>query len=464
MDGEHYKIAAVLLPRLLGFIYFIVFASFLFQAKGLIGSKGILPVGEYLQFVASRVGKKKYYYAPTLLWINSSDTALMALVSLGATFGLLLGFGISPILLLPLLYLLHLSLLIAGQDFLSFGWETFLLEITFNTSFLVLTPTPNPFIWISLNLLLFRFYFLGGVSKLLSQDPNWKNMTALAFHYESQPLPNTQAWYAHKLPLFIQKVSTFVMFIIEIVVPFGIFATDEIRLYTFWLFLLLQFLIWFTGNFSYLNYLSVVFSIILIPDTTLSSFFTLSPSVDTPSLSLQILVSIMGALLILYQVLSLVHYFMPNQTCRKMLDPISPFCIVNRYGIFAVMTTRRDEIVIEGSDDGVTWHEYLFKYKPSEITRRPRRVAPYQPRLDWQMWFLPFTYYESEWWFQRFLYSLLIGSEDVLRLIRKNPFPSRPPKYIRASVYLYQFSNFDEKTWWKRQFERYYSPTLSLKD
>ncbi len=161
------------------------------------------------------------------------------------------------------------------------------------------------------------------------------------------------------------------------------------------------------------------------------------------------------------------QHFAPNAIFRSILDTLGPYHLANRYGIFAVMTTSRYEIVIEGSEDGHIWKEYLFKHKPSELKRRPRRIAPYQPRLDWQAWFLPFTDFESERWFQSFMYHLLKGTPEVLALLRGNPFPDQPPKYVRAVVYLYEFSSKELKKqsgfWWKRTYVDTYSPVLALK-
>lgn len=466
LDTNNYLIAAALFPRLIGLIYFFVFGSFLFQMKGLFGQEGILPIESYLSWVQQRMGRKRFYYVPTVFWWNASDRALMSVVAAGTVLSVLLICNVFPPLLLTLLFILHLSVVSAGQDFLSFGWESFLLEITFNTIFLSTSSPPNPLIWLSLNLILFRFHFQAGVSKLLSRDINWRNLTAIYHHYQSQPIPNATAWYVHKLPLWFHKASTALMFFIEIIVPFGIFATQEVRLFVFFCFVGLQLVIWLTGNFSYLNHLTVVLCVLLVSDAYFTAAFgqifvpgTYSPVFDGISW-------VVGAILVTLQLISLWDYFLPNFTLRRILSWIQPFHIVNRYGIFAVMTTTRYEIVVEGSDDGDNWKEYTFRYKASELNRRPRRISPYQPRLDWQVWFLPFTSYESEYWFQSFLHRLLQGSREVLKLMRHNPFPEKPPKYIRVLMYEYEFTDAQTKKsqglWWKRRLVWHYSPTLTL--
>lgn len=451
-------------PQLLGFMYFWVFFPFIFQMRGLFGIEGILPIAEYLNSLKGVLGwKRRLYYVPSLFWWNASDRALLAIPILGTILAILLFLGFFPPLLLFLLIILHLSLISAGQDFLSFGWEMFFIEISFNTFFLTLTSSPNLFFWISLNLVLFRFHFEGGISKLLTKDPNWRNMTAVFHHYLSQPLPNTVAYFVHKLPLSFHRLSCFTMFVIEIFVPFGIFLTEEVRSVVFILFFLLQFMIWVTGNFSYLNYLTVVLSTILISDSFLGTVAIPSP---TP-LAIDLPISLLGGVMILLQLMRLSLHFVRVPLFSALLKPLQTIHIVNRFGIFAVMTLGRKEITIEGSHDQIEWKEYLFKYKPGRVDRRPRRISPYQPRLDWQVWFLPFSSYYFQEWFQAFLYRLLTGSKPVLGLLAHNPFPGSPPRYIRVRLFDYTYTPYKELRttghWWKREYYSAYSPILELK-
>lgn len=460
MDPSHYTASAHLFVRLLGMVYVFAFGAFLFQIKGLLGSNGILPIRKFLQFVKARV-KNPYYHVPTVFWIKSDDKTLFGVVLAGTICALLLLGGVYPPLMLAILYILYLSIVSAGQDFLSFGWEMFLLEITANAFFLSLTVIPNPVIWLSLNLLLFRFHFQGGLVKLQSRDPNWRNLRGVAFHYQTQPLPNAQAWYAYHLPLWFQKLSCALMLVIEIAIPFFIFTTDDVRLGVFFGFVGLQFFIWFTGNFSFLNYLTVALCTILIADKFL--YYPIV-AVDTPW-GLELFLSLIGIVLLFPQVVNLWNslLFPRLPYLSDLVSYLQPFHIGTRYGIFAVMTTERIEIVIEGSEDGFIWKEYLFRYKPSELNRRPRRIAPYQPRLDWQMWFLPFSYYEAESWLQSFCFHLLKGTPEVLKLIRYNPFSEKPPKYVRGLAYDYVFTSPGEKGWWKRTLRGRYTPDLTLK-
>lgn len=467
LDPSSYSWAIHIFIRLLGAIYVIAYVPFLFQIKGLIGKNGILPIEEYLQSIRLP-WKKRLLYVPTVLWINASDKALLALMWTGIFLGVLLMFGVCPPLILLLLYIVHLSLTTAGQDFLSFGWETFLMEITLSTILLTATSPFNILGWINLNFLLFRFHIAAGFSKILSRDPNWRNLSALAYHYLTQPIPNTIAWFFHKLPLWFHKASTFFMFYIELIVPFAIFAPADFRLFAFVQLAGLQVFIWLTGNLSYLNYLTTFFCIILINNKYIEPFLGPAPVFETASpLFWQVIVSLLGIALLVIQILTFYYFFTHSYRLQPLMRIIQPFHIAYRHGIFAVMTTKRYEIIVEGSNDGKEWKEYEFPFKPGDISRRPRRVSPYQPRIDWQAWFLPFEYFAFKTWFQLFLIKILQGTPEVLRLLRINPFPEKPPKYIRALMYDYNYTTFAEKkktgNWWKREYISEYAPSMRLK-
>ena len=463
-SAESYTIALSLLPRLLGFIYFFAFGAFLFQIKGLLGKNGILPIEAHLKWVKEHLSQKCYRLVPSIFWLNSSDTMQMTVVVAGTIFSIFLMLGIFPSLMLLLLYLLYLSIVSAGQDFLGFGWEGFLLEITINTFFISLSSNPNPFLWISLNLILFRFYFQGGMVKLQSKDPNWRNLTGVFFHYQSQPLPNMVAWYAYKLPMWFHKLSTASMLFIEIIIPFAMFGPDWARFGVFILFAVLQWTIWFTGNFSFLNHLSVIFSVILLSNDFLPWFA--HPSIESVSWPVLLFSSAAGIFFIILQLLQLYQEFLPNAFFNSWLKIFSPYHLANRYGIFAVMTTKRYEIIFEGSNDNIHWKEYTFWYKSSEVDRRPRRISPYQPRLDWQAWFLPFSMPKDNPWLFSFIFHLLKGTPEVLKLIRINPFPSSPPKFVRTIFYDYTFTTAEEKkktgAWWNRQYMGLFTPAIHL--
>lgn len=466
LTPSSYSLAIDLFIRSLGAIYIIAYVPFLFQIKGLLGKEGIRPVNDLLLLAKKHYGKKRFYYLPTFFWWNASDTALLALIWTGIILGGLVLLGNGSALLLLLLYLVHLSLVSAGQDFLSFGWETFLLELTFGATLLVATTPYNAFAWIGLNFLLFRFFVEAGASKILSRDANWRNLTALWYHYFTQPLPNTTAWFVQKLPMWFHKLSCVIMLFIEICVPIAIFLTAEFRFAAFCVLFALQFAIWFTGNLSYLNHLTVVACLILIHNQYLEPYFSLSEPSEPSFLPWYIFISILGSLFFFLQVNAFCHMFFRIPFFHRILVWIESLHLAIPHGIFAVMTTKRYEIIIEGSDDGVVWKEYEFRYKPCDVAKRAKRVAPYQPRLDWQAWFLPFRPFSHQWWFQEFLIRLLQGSQQVINLLKSNPFPDQPPKYIRVLLYDYEFTTWEEKkqtgNFWKRVYAGEYCPAIHL--
>lgn len=468
MNPIDYTIAVEYLPRLIAAVYFTVFASFLFQIKGLLGANGILPIQKYLTYLKHRLGISRFYHVPSLFWINSSDIALLSVVWAGMIVSLLLLiFNVYPPVLLALLFILHLSIVSTGQDFLSFGWEMYTLEITFNAILLSLATPANHMAWLSINFLLFRFFIQAGAVKLQSGDKSWRDLTAIKYHYQTQPIPNAVAWYVYKLPMLFHKLSTLIMFIIELVVPFAMLGDETTRLGVFACFFGLQLAIYATGNFSYLNHITSVLSTILLGNAYLEKIGLHAPQPHLLAPAADNVVSAIALVLIVLQAANLWNHFMPNAICARLLNWVRPFHLANRFGIFAIMTTKRYEIVIEGSYDGMEWKEYGFYYKPSELTRRPRRISPFQPRLDWQVWFLPFETFEASEWYQMFLVKLLQGNQDVLKLIRHNPFPNAPPRHIRTQMYEYEYSDWQtrKKTgqWWTRKLLFTYSPPISLK-
>jgi hypothetical protein len=375
-----------------------------------------------------------------------------------------------------LLWLIYLSLSAIGREFLSFQWDVLLLETGFLGIFFAprqLLPRPSReappsrlVIWL-FRWLLFRLMIESGCVKLLSGDAMWNKLTALSVHYQTQPLPTWIGWYAHQLPMWVQKISCLGMFFIELVVPFFFFAPRRLRFWAGGLTALLQILILLTGNYTFFNWLTLALCLLLLDDFTLARFvprnflqrFTHHESRITNHgwLVLRRVATISLAMVILaMSSLQLVTMFGVRSTLLNPLASahnwLSSFRSVNRYGLFAVMTPMRPEIIVEGSNDGINWLPYEFKYKPGDLKQRPTFVAPHQPRLDWQMWFAALGTWRENPWFVSFVVRLQQNSPATLALLKKNPFPNAPPRYIRAMLYEYRFTNFAERkrtgAWW----------------
>lgn len=446
--------------RALAVIYGIAFLSLATQIKGLIGSQGILPLSNFMKAVEQSLGPSRFYAMPTVFWIDSSDSALTGICVLGVAFSILLLLGRLERLMLILLFVLYLSITLAGQDFLGFQWDALLLEAGFLAIFLGRAPI---IVWL-FRFLVFRLNFMSGCVKLLSGDPTWHSLTALDYHYHTQPLPNVISWYADKLPRAFEHFSTGAVLGIEIAVPFLIFLPRRLRLTGAWTLIGLQVLILLTGNFAFFNWLSIALCILLFDDQALARFVPRRPALRPISKPLRVAVAVFAGFLFLLASTRILEMFgRAPEPLTAAVKIVSPFQIVNSYGLFAMMTTTRPEIIVEGSNDGDNWSAYEFRYKPGDLNRAPRWIAPFQPRLDWQMWFAALGNYRQNLWFVGFAAKLLENSPDVLALLDRNPFPNAPPKFIRAMVYEYTFTDRGQPGWWTRKPLGTYLPAVGMR-
>jgi predicted DCC family thiol-disulfide oxidoreductase YuxK len=528
--------------RSLGLIYLVAFVSLWVQIIGLVGADGILPAKLALESMrqqadAQHLGLQLYHVVPTLCWFNASDGFLKFLCVAGTTLAVLLVVDVAPAPCLFLLWLIYLSLATVGREFLGFQWDNLLLETGFLAIFLAplqlwprlsRTAPPSRLVLWLLRWLLFKLMFQSGCVKLLSHDPTWRNLTALTFHYETQPLPTWIGWYAHQLPVWGQQVSTVVMFGIELLIPFLIFAPRRPRQLACAVLIAFQALIFLTGNYCFFNLLTMALCVVLLDDAAIKALLpprlrdSLRPSPpqnmgtqwhaplpgangsptspldpNSPALPLPALptrpaatapplnpqlstlnrwkwpVQVTVPLAAIAVITSLVQFSIMFRARVPWPRPLlavcewlEPFHSFNSYGLFAVMTTSRPEIIIEGSNDGVTWLAYEFNYKPGDVKRRPGFVEPHQPRLDWQMWFAALSDYRHNAWLVNFCLRLLQGSPPVLGLLERSPFPSSPPRYIRAVVYDYHFTDLATRrqtgAWWFRREKGIYLSAFSL--
>ncbi|MGH7804730.1 MAG: lipase maturation factor family protein [Candidatus Binatia bacterium] len=477
------RIAFAIFLRLLGAIYLCAFVSLWVQIEGLVGERGIEPANELI-IEASRVleGLDRFHRLPTLYWLHPSDGTLHALCAAGTALAATATILFAPAWIYALLWLVYLSLYSIGGVFLRFQWDILLLEtgvLAILAAPLALLPSraaPAAPHWIVRGLLLWlldRLIFASGAVKLLSGDPSWWHLTALTMHYETQPLPTWIGWWVHQLPQTAHVVSCVVMFVIEILVPPLIVIPGRTRVAAAGLFLFLQALIALTGNYGFFNLLSVALVVLLVDDrfwpARLHAWADRAPPRGAWPLALA---APIAAFLFLHSTTEFLSRFGIGETVFAPLEPIrrelAPFELTSGYGLFAMMTTARQEIVIEGSDDGETWREYRFRWKPGTVDRRPRFVAPHMPRLDWQMWFAALGDVNQNPWFVRLVIRLLEGSPPVLGLLAENPFPDRPPHLVRARLERYRFSTLAERRhdgkWWRPTPLGSYLPPVSLED
>lgn len=469
----------------LGLVYLVAFLSLWVQIDGLVGPGGILPAQDFLRLARERLGGRALYLFPTLSWLlGAGKGALHFLCGAGTLSSLLLIAGILPAAAAISCWIFYLSLYTLCRDFLGFQWDILLLESGFLALWLASPfqtlcrrgrPEPAPSllaVWL-LRWLLFRFMFSSGAVKLSSGDPAWRDLSALAFHYETTCLPTWTGWSAHQFPQILHKISAAFMFAIELVFPFFIFGPRALRRVAAAGFVLLQIAIAATGNYGFFNLLTVVLCVPLLDDLDFPKLLRerLSPvALEAGRKDLTArpwprrLLAPVATFLFLLSLPPLARAFRPSiawpEIWQDAQEALQPFHLASSYGLFAVMTTERPEIVIEGSRDAKEWLAYEFKYKPGDPNGRPGFVQPHMPRLDWLMWFAALGSARGSRWFIPFCRELLRGSPDVLDLMGNNPFPEGPPKYLRATLYDYHFATPAERkesgAWWRRDNPRPY--------
>jgi lipase maturation factor 1 len=501
-SGNHF-IARWLFLRALGLIYFSAFFALLFQVRGLIGTEGILPAVDYLH-AATSLGALRFWYAPTLLWISSGNTMLMAICWGGVIASVLLFANIWPREMLLVCFVCFLSFVSAAQDFSGYQSDGMLLEAGFLSLFLApsgffpgLGIAQKP-VRAAMFLLLwewFRIYFESGVVKLASGDPTWRNLTALYEYYQNGPLPTWIGWYLQHLPYWFHIATAGATLFMELGFVWTAFFSRRWKIACFFIVTAWQIGVIATANYTFLNYLVLALAILLLDDAFLQRFIPRrwrlnlrSNNSDPISTGLEGIISVddgtaqtklnLWATLrtaIFAVVLSWIFYAtvvplaqMSWHEVPLPLKPVAmlePFRIANRYGLFAVMTPHRYEIEFQGSNDGENWVAYPFRYKPQELKDRPRIYAPYQPRFDWNLWFASLGSWRQNLIIPRTEELLLENDRDVLGLFAGNPFRDGPPRFVRAVLWQYWFSTLEQKrregVWWQRQLLGAYAPTLT---
>jgi lipase maturation factor 1 len=501
-----HQISRWIFLRALGLIYSSAFYSLVFQIRGLNGPRGILPASEYLAEVARALGPLRFWFAPTLLWFSSSSHMLMALCWVGIVASLLVVANVWPRAMLAVCFVCFLSVVSAAGDFSGYQSDGMLLEAGFISLFFV----PGGFFpgWgnarfpprASLFLLLwewFRIYFESGVVKLASGDQQWRHLTAMDEYYQNGPLPTWIGWYVQHLPHWFHAWTVVATLAMELVLVWMWFLPRRWRIVCFFLVTPWQIVVILTANYAFLNYIVLALGFLLLDDRALARFVPArwraglpvtkqpEPEVESdasnetpPQAQSSRVVQHLHALrlAVIAVTLSWIFYAttlpMLQMFWRGIPVPASPvtalepFRIANQYGLFAVMTPHRYEIEFQGSNDGLTWVAYPFRYKPQDVTQPPRIYAPYQPRFDWNLWFASLGSWSQYPIVSRTEELLLINDPDVLQLFAGDPFPDKPPRLVRAVLWQYWFSTMQEKRaqgiWWRRQLVGAYAPTLTV--
>ncbi len=460
--------------RCLGLVYLIAFLSAGSQLDGLVGSYGIRPAVERLELIERSMQHVPFNDLPTLLWLDSSDAMLQALWVGGAIAAVLLMAGLLPMGMLALCWFAYLSITNGGDVFFQYQWDVLLLEIGFVSIFFapfhwrLNAPgirRPSAAIRLMMLWLLARFMFFSGFVKLQSGDTTWLDLTALEYHYWTQPLPTWTAWYADRFAEWFQKACCFIMFAIELGAPLLVFGPRVLRTIAFVLLVGLQLLIIATGNYGFFNLAAIVLCMLLLDD---AQWMMLWPKESRWNLRTG-LARIgsrprrwMNAVIVIL-LLSLSIPLSWTQLTREPAmeqwqDQFNGYRLVNSYGLFRTMTTTRPEILIESSQNGQDWQPVVFRYKPGPLDRRPEFCFPNMPRLDWQMWF-DGLYAQAQLGqptgsTRRILPDLLNAIAErrvpVLELLETPPDESA--RYFRWHLDEYRFSDRLHKTqtgdWW----------------
>lgn len=476
--------------RALGGIFLIAFLSLGSQLRALVGERGLVPAVEQLA-AAAAYAPDAHFELPTFAWWGASDGALFFLAGAGSAASLALALGVLPGPALALAVGAYVSLVNVGGPFLRFQWDMLLIEAGFAS--LLVTPVvllhrprrgppPPPLARAVLMLLLAKLLFLSGYVKLASDDPAWANLTALSYHYWTQPLPNPVAWYAAKLPLWFQRASCLGMFSIELGMPVALalpFARTR-RLAAGGI-AALMLAILATGNYGFFNLLTVVLCLPLLDDRALGFVVREPPreraAASSPVWRQAVLVAFAAVAVAATTDRMLTSFGaelpFPLTAVHAGLAPVAnvtaPTESFNSYGLFRVMTRERPELLLEGSDDGEHWRSYGFRYKPLELDRAPVFAGFYMPRLDWQLWFAALDHRLSPYsaWTLGLLRGVLNGSPPVLGLLGDDPFPDHPPAQVRLRIAQYRFSTpeqHDDGLWWQRTEPKDYSGVWTLED
>src|SRR5579875_2585014 len=469
-DPHGYWLTRLLLYRGLGFICLIAFLVALNQFKPLLGERGLLPVPIFVKEVSFR-------RTPSLFFLWPRDIAFTTAAWIGIVLSCLVIAGIPQRISTGLIagvwlaiYLLYLSFVNVGQTFYAFGWESILLEACFFAMFLGSSKIAPPAISIWLfRWLLFRVMFGAGLIKLRG-DPCWRDLSCLNYHYETQPMPNPLSWFFHWAPQWTKTGGVLFNHFAELIVPFGYFFPQPVAAAAGGITILFQAAIFASGNLSWLNLLTMVLAISTLSDSLFGALGLSAAPTQPQPLSYRVALWMLAAAVACLSIQPIRNMISPHQIMNTVYNRLH---LVGTYGAFGSITRPRYEVIVEGTEEAVLlpstrWREYEFKGKPGATGRMPPQIAPYHLRLDWLMWFAALSDYSQHPWFVSFLGKLLRNDRPVLELLRSNPFPDAPPKFVRAELYEYRFTTPRERAetgqWWKREYAGQYFPPVSLND
>ncbi len=483
-DRGSYWLTRFVILRLLGIVYAIAFLVAANQILPLIGSDGLLPLGNFLEHVSQALGGSLggFLRLPSIFWINHSDTALVVTAWIGVVLSCVVAAGYANALLLTVLWILYMSLVHVGQDWYGYGWEVQLLETGFLAIFLCplldgrpfpRRPPPLVILWL-FRALIFRIMFGAGLIKIRG-DESWRNLTALYYHFETQPIPNGLSRWFHFLPRGVLRGGTLFNHLAELVAPGFVFWPRIARHVAGSVIIAFQIVIFLGGNLSFLNWLTIVPALACFDDRAWAKILPRRLTKRAEAAEGQAVVSptmlgvtwAIAALVAVLSIQPILNIFSPHQIMNTSFDRLD---LVNTYGAFGTVGKERYNVVFEATDaavpdDAADWKPYPYKGLPVALDERPPQIAPYQLRLDWQMWFAAMGSPNEYPWTLNLIWKLLHNDPGAVGLFRSNPFPQKPPRYIRAVWYRYTFVRPNPQgLWWKREKLGLWLPPLAADD
>lgn len=468
--APEYWFGRLVLERGIAAIYVIAFVSAALQFRALIGEHGMQPVPRFLKL-------QSFWQAPSIFHLHYSDRFFAAVSWFGAAMSAAIVAGAADwvplwaaMLMWLVLWVLYLSIVNVGQSWYSFGWEVLLTEAGFLAIFLGNDDVAPPMLTMYLAWwLLFRVEFGAGMIKMRG-DRCWRDLTCLYYHHETQPMPGPLSWFFHHLPKPLHRIEVAGNHFAQLIVPFGLFAPQPVASVAAAIIVITQLWLVISGNFAWLNWITIVLALSAISNPVATELLPVPgapPLPDPPTWFVGLVIAFTALVVFLsyWPVRNLMSHH------QRMNSSFNPFRVVNTYGAFGSVGRTRFEVAIEGTDEpAVTehtvWKEYEFKGKPGPLRRLPRQWAPYHLRLDWLMWFAAISPAYAQGWLGAFIVRLLKNDRDTLRLLRRNPFPDKPPQYVRALFYRYRFTTWHElrhdHAWWHRTLVGEYLPPVAL--
>ena len=482
---DTYWLTRFVILRLLGLIYAVAFFATAKQIIPLIGSHGLLPIDLFLGRVQNALGSQMdgFLRLPSIFWFNFSDDFLQGAAWLGFALSCLVAAGYANAILMTILWALYMSFVHVGQDWYGYGWEIQLLETGFLAIFLCPLLDGRPFpkrapptvvIWL-FRWLIFRI-MMGSALIKLRGDAVWRNLTALYYHFETQPIPNPLSRWFHFLPRGVLRAGVLFNFLAELAAPWFAFTPRIARHIAGVIMISFQLTLIFGGNLSFLNWLTIVPALACFDDSFWSKILpralvnraAQAAEEAEESRPMKATAWAVAALIALLSIQPVINLISPTQIMNTSFIPLD---LVNTYGAFGSVGAERMNVVFQGTDADkpdakAVWKDYPYRALPTALNRRPPQIAPYQPRLDWQMWFAAMGTPDQYSWTLNLVWKLLHNDPGALSLLGPNPFPNQPPRYIRAELYRYQFAPPGNPAgdWWKREDRGPWLPPFSAND